>query len=115
MGDVAGIYCTDLKEHPVWIGIISHLGPHDSREITLTLLNPAAELVPPSGVLPPHVALPQPGRGVTVEAKIVEFSRDSSILEKPGTQGQYFRLDETLKCGAVFRHNFGVNHEGTRI
>jgi hypothetical protein len=103
MGDISGMDCTDSSSRalPVWVRIISHLGPRDSREVTLTQLNPVAESVPPSAVLPPHITLPQSGKGVTVEAKIVEFSHDSSILEKPGMQAQSFYLDETLTCGTM--------------
>jgi len=101
LGDIGGMDCTDSKQNPVWMRIISHLRPRDSREVTLTQLNPAAESVPPSAVVPPHMTFPESSKGVTVEAKIVGFSRDSSVLEKPGTHLQTFSVDEVLQCGSV--------------
>jgi hypothetical protein len=101
MGDIGGVDCTDLKGRPVWIRIISHLGPHDSREMTLTQLDKEAEQNPSVGASAPEYTIPQSKGGVVVDAKITGFTQTSAYLDRPGTRGTYFQVDEELKCGTM--------------
>lgn len=102
-GDIGGVDCTDSKNRPVFVRFISHLSPRESREVTLTYINPHAESLPPSATLPPHLNLPNYSDGIIVDAKVTNFSDDSEIwLSRPGFQaGSLIYIDETMKCTAM--------------
>lgn len=102
--DISGMNCTDSKSRPVLWMTIAHLGPHDSREITLTRINPAAESIPPSGTVPPRISMPQAKNGVDVDAELIGFTDDSTVLDRPGFLGNPTVLDEALKCSAIIKY-----------
>jgi hypothetical protein len=101
MGDIGGVDCTDLKGRPVWVRIISHLSPHDSREMTLTQLDKEAERNPSVGASAPEYSIPKSSGGVVVDAKVIGFNRAADYLDRPGQRGTPFRVDEQLKCGTM--------------
>jgi hypothetical protein len=102
-GDIGGVDCTDSKNRPVFVRVITHLAPGESREVTLTRINSYAESVPPSVTLPSHIAAPDNSSGVYVSAVVSNFLDDSEYsLNRPGFQTDgWLKVDETMKCGQM--------------
>jgi hypothetical protein len=102
--DIGGMNCSDAKNQPVFLRFITHLAPGDSREVTLSRVNPKADSTPPSGAPPPKITAPQnDSAAISVRSTISGFSHNSGQIIRPGLQGKRTPpMDETLTCNAVF-------------
>jgi hypothetical protein len=102
-GDIGGMDCTDMEGRPVFFRVIMHLAPHESREVTLTHINPVGPEGPTHG-LPEEIALPGTSlqSGIVVSAELPYFTTTPlPRLSNANITLSQIYLDEKLKCGAM--------------
>jgi hypothetical protein len=102
-GDIGGMDCTDIHGHPVFFRFILHLAPRESREVTLTHINPRRRVQPLRG-LPEKITLP----GTSEKGMIIVSAELSYFTKTPLPRFSSANLslsqiyvDETLKCGTM--------------
>jgi len=101
LADMDLLECTDTNGYAVFEGGISHLQPQGSREIKVTLLNPYAEDVLPSGTPPPRLSVPK--GEIEVTGRVTGVTDNSEILSRPGMSvTPAFVSPETLKCSSIW-------------
>jgi hypothetical protein len=94
--DILGTDCTDSAGRLVLYRFIPHLSPGETREVTLTHMNPGVDSV--TSGLPAKLTIPSKA-GIVVSAAVTHFSTKADpILVRGNLRAVPVYLAETLKC-----------------